>query len=466
MRWPCSGGATRAAFDDMGAVSRGLHGAEFDATKRPETSDVAQLDDLIALAKSEGWQEALATRDLDAGGSFLPDAKGYVLMAACRPSESAYEASFDGKDRNGALTYWLLEGLRNLRPDSTYQQLHNTIVARVHTRFSQQTPMLLGDANRVVLGSDILGLQPAVNVESVDLATSTLVLNTGDAQGVKTGARFAVFPGGTIDFSDDTVRLGDAEVIVLGAASSTCAIKDGTKDSRAITVGDQAVLLDPTSVRLRRKVGLYTLDDGRKPLVKDAYDRLKAVADMIDKAGKGWVALAHEGDVFEYQVAVVRDHFEIWDSSGRPIPNVRPLVPITDAGGPANVVERLVHLSKYHSIIELDNFDKSSPLRGKLVVELLRAPDGWSPSERPVPIPFKEPGVTPTLKVGEGAFLRMRNNMPKDTEVVLNVTVLNLRPSWVVTRVFPVDSHFMPIAVIPGRLSVTHPGSPILTVTR
>ena len=71
-----------------------------------------------------------------------------------------------------------------------------------------------------------------------------------------------------------------------------------------------------------------------------------------------------------------------------------------------------------------------------------------------MPIPFKEPGNTPTLNIGEGAFLRMRNNMPKSTKVVLNVTVLNLRPGWASPASSPRDTPFMPID--PGTEELMH----------
>ena len=42
------------------------------------------------------------TRNIDAGSGWLPVPKGYVLIAACRPSESTYEYAFEGSERNGA----------------------------------------------------------------------------------------------------------------------------------------------------------------------------------------------------------------------------------------------------------------------------------------------------------------------------------------------------------------------------
>ena len=37
------------------------------------------------------------TRSIDISSGWLPESKGYVLLAACRPSESAYEYAFEGE---------------------------------------------------------------------------------------------------------------------------------------------------------------------------------------------------------------------------------------------------------------------------------------------------------------------------------------------------------------------------------
>jgi hypothetical protein len=96
-----SGGATRGAG---GAVVRGIN--VDDTTPRPTESLVASDEELIETWRSlsEG-----ATRDFKVGSGWLLEPQGYVLLAACRASESAMEYPFDGEERNGALTYWLLD---------------------------------------------------------------------------------------------------------------------------------------------------------------------------------------------------------------------------------------------------------------------------------------------------------------------------------------------------------------------
>lgn len=64
-----------------------------------------------------------ATRNLKQGAGWLLEPRGYVLLAACRPSEYAYEFPFDGQNSSGAFTYWLLDALRQSAADLTYQRL-------------------------------------------------------------------------------------------------------------------------------------------------------------------------------------------------------------------------------------------------------------------------------------------------------------------------------------------------------
>jgi hypothetical protein len=123
--------------------------------KFEEITEKAQPQDQVYIHNlAEG-----TTRNATEEGSFFVGAKGYVLLAACRPSEFAYEYPFNGKESNGALTYWLLDSLQNLSPDLTYKVIYDRINAKVHSKFTSQTPMLLGQGNSVVLGSDYASLQ-------------------------------------------------------------------------------------------------------------------------------------------------------------------------------------------------------------------------------------------------------------------------------------------------------------------
>ena len=99
-----SGGLTRGDAD-----VRGIEGV--DTTSRPMKSLVASEKEL-----AETWQELTAggTRGLEPG-KWLPENKDYVLLAACRPSELAYEYAFD---RHNWRTEWSAHLLANRHPQT------------------------------------------------------------------------------------------------------------------------------------------------------------------------------------------------------------------------------------------------------------------------------------------------------------------------------------------------------------
>jgi hypothetical protein len=45
--------------------------------------------------------------------------------------------------------------------------------------------------------------------------------------------------------------------------------------------------------------------------------------------------------------------FEIWDSAGAPLPNLRPAIAVNEADAVSRLVSRLVHLAKYYNVRDL-----------------------------------------------------------------------------------------------------------------
>ena len=282
-----SGGTTRAGDSAI----RGADRETVDTTPRPTESLVASAAD---LAKT--WQDLAeeTTRSGQTNMSFLPGAKGYVMLAACRPSEYAYEYEFNGKERNGALTYWLLDSLQNRSPDVTYKVLYDRINAKVHSQFSSQTPMLFGEGNRLVFGSDYASLQYAVTVMQVDAAKNpvSLQLNAGQAQGLSEGAQLAIYSLGTTDFTQEDKQLAIAEITKIGATDAWAEV---VKTIRAgeIEQAAQAVLLS-APVELVRKVRLVHQQESQLPPGMEQDAALQAVETAL--AGNGRVKLVSENE--------------------------------------------------------------------------------------------------------------------------------------------------------------------------
>ena len=413
-----SGGTTRAGDSAI----RGADRETVDTTPRPTESLVASAED---LAKT--WQDLAeeTTRSGKSNISFLPGTKGYVMFAACRPSELANEYPFNGKENNGALTYWLLDSLKNYSPDLTYRVIYDRINAKVHSKFPSQTPMLFGEGNRLVFGSDSASLQYAVTVMQVDAAKNPvrLRLNAGQAQGLSEGAQLAIYPPGTTDFTQEEKQLVIAEITEIGATDAWAEI---VKTIRALEIEQaaQAVLLS-APVEVVRKVRLVYQQASQLPPGIEQNAALQAIETAV--AGNGWVKLLSDNEAADFQVAInTAGEYEICDPSETPIANLRPPLKVSERNAAIDVVKRLVHLTKYKATEELDNF---TPLTKKLVVELAGKQANYRSGRRPAPEPFDDP-MNPTVKAGEWIFLRIRN----DSSQVLNVALLNLQSDWAIDQ--------------------------------
>lgn len=423
-----SGEATRG--DDVAIRGAG----ETDTAPRDSESLVAQRQELI-----ENWQAL--TDGIPASitpGQWLPQPRDYVLLAACRPSESAYEYAVSGKERHGALTYWMIDTLTSSPSGLTYKTLHDRVSAKIQSKFPQM-PMLVGESDRFVFGVERGSLQYAVNVlevieEEVTEADSEpkkvvkqVRLEAGMANGLGPGARFAIYAFGTTDFTQKNKQLAIVEIAKVGASDAWADVIEVLREDK-IESGAQAVMLS-APVDLVRGVGLFKKEVGEKDnelpqVIKDKEDEaLKAVKEAL--AGNGWLKLADAQQKEDYVVAVNQlGEYEI--CVGTPIKNLLPALKIQDSEAPQQVVQRLVHLAKYQAIQELSN--QFSELTNQLEVELLTQPN-WRPGMPKKPQSFTDP-TNLVVKSGESTFLRIKNISPH----VLNVTVLNLQANWAVSR--------------------------------
>jgi len=424
-----SGEATRG--DDVAIRGAG----ETDTAPRDSESLVAQRQELI-----ENWQAL--TDGIPASitpGQWLPQPRDYVLLAACRPSEYAYEYAVSGKERHGALTYWMIDTLTSSPSGLTYKTLHDRVSAKIQSKFPQM-PMLVGQSDRFVFGVERGSLQYAVNVlevieEEVTEADSEpkkvvkqVRLNTGMANGLSPGYRFAIYPFGITDFIQKNKQLAIVEIASVGASDAWADVIEVLGPGN-IEQGAQAVMLS-APVELVRGVRLFKKEVGEKDnqlpqAIKDREDdALSAVEEAL--AGNGWLKLADAQQKEDYLVAVnQKGEYEI--CIGTPIENLTPALNIDDSDAPQKVVKRLIHLVKYQAIQQLSN--QFSDLTNKLEVELLTQPN-WGLGMPKKPQPFSEL-TNLVVKSGEYAFLRIKNTSSQ----VLNIAVLDLEPNWAVSRI-------------------------------
>ncbi|WNZ26226.1 caspase family protein [Leptolyngbya sp. NK1-12] len=439
-----SGGATRgdAEIRGMSVIDDKPLSASF--------VPVAPLEVLTA-----NWQDLSQqnTRGLKVAG--LPESRDYVLLAACRQNEFAYEYAFNRqtKERNGALTYWLLDTLKQ-NPGQTYSHLFDRVYAKIHSQFPQQTPMLMGEGNRLILGSELaetVYAVPVLKVESSEAGTQA-VLAVGQPNGVGKGTEFAIYPRSTTDFSNKENRIAIAKIIERGADQSVCQLEPIPGKELQVEPGDQAVQI-AASVNLVRQVWLCRQEALSPEILAQQEKALEAIKSAA--TGNGWIELvdnADENEEIDYIVVVNNSsEYEICDPAGAPLKNITPALKISDPNAPAILVKRLVHLAKHRTAAEIDNTDIDSPLAGKLTVEWLGTSDAYELGD---PIPkklsaFADPS-NPTVKVGEYIFLAIRN----DSVQPLNIAALNFESNWAIAQIFPHDPGAMFVTLDPGKKHV------------
>ena len=409
-----SGSATRD-----GAVLRGS--STVDTTPRPAVSLVA-ADDALA----EAWQRAAAaaTRDVEVGSGWLPDPRGYVLLAACGAHEGAYEFPFENGQKRGALTYWLLDALKELGLGVTYRTVYRQLYAKIHTQFKAQTPQLEGEGDRVVFGRDSVARPHAFTVMCVAEGGRELTINAGRVHRVGRGARLAVFRAGAADGSRASATV--VEVGEPGVASSPARVV-GPHGADEIRQGDEAVLLVPGTDAAPRVVGLP------RPESPAAHAAPAAeVARLLRQRGGGYVRSALPGEAADFHVSVnERGEYLILDAGRRPFQNLGPALRAGDGAAAPKLIERLLHLSKYLNLRELENRDAQSALVHDVSAELVwahaaRGENGGAHAG-------SGPAAAHALRAGDWVSLRVRNGGGQ----TLNVTVLDLRPDWSVAQIFP-----------------------------
>jgi hypothetical protein len=430
-----AGGATRGENpnDAKVAVPRGLPG--IDISDRRTDSLAGSPEELRA-----SWSSSGTTRQAQAFTDWLPKAEGYVMIAACSPQQPAFEYPFEGSVSSGVLTHWLLDGLQQLRPDLTYQALFDRINAKTKSQF-QQTPVLVGEKNRVVFGVDRAVRRNSVLVLSVEGAGRQVRINAGQAHGVSPGTQFALYRP-EADFTRAEERLGVVEVLQDEATECLAEIVGDDPSREGLEPGCSAVLLDSGSNQLRKSaIRLVYQSSPPTPIEEQA---LGAVAALLEGT-ESQVHIAGDGETADFLVAInEQQEIEIQEALGTPVLNLGPPLLAKSPTAASTIVARLSHLARYHFVRKLDNVDVKRP---SIDVELLGIEDGYDSSKRPNP-QSGTGGSTVDMKLGQWTFLRIIN---RDSRV-LNVVVLDLQPDWGITQICPGTNEESLLPLDPGEV--------------
>ncbi|MEG4854832.1 caspase family protein [Microcoleus sp. B5-D4] len=438
-----SGGATREMSGDDRIRGEGF----IDTTPRPTDSLVAPLQEL-----AQNWQTATEnSRNITVVNGLLPEPKGYTLIAACRDHEFAYEKVFEGTERNGALTYFLLKALRQYGTEISVEALSAKISNQVHNEFVGQTPMLMGETDRTFFGGQSVsftsGASPmrsvpvtrtvrTVPVMQVDIPKNQVKLQIGEASSIKEGAEFEIFKFRTMDFQDRDNLIAKVKVVELGASDCWAEVTEipGYRGNNKVAegmieIGSPAVYLTP-GLKQIRKVQVILPD----PLPQFSRVNVAFIPDILKQtkvSGHRWIEFCSEEDKNEnidYFVSLTsKGEYVILDANKELIKNSLFPIKVDEPEATTKLINRLIHIARYESILDLDNEDAFARLNGQLKVEVVK-------SVKRQPVVLNADGKVPVLEEKEkGVDLIIRN----ESNRTLNITALNLDADFSISKFYP-----------------------------
>lgn len=175
---------------------------------------------------------------------WLVDPSGYTILTACGPHEKAQELKFEGGERSGALSYFLLRALTSLKTSGveiTHQSLYQHLRILFHVYWPQQNPMRYGNKQFTFFGELMsgrdMGFIPVFRTQK----DSRLCLGAGYAHGVHEDDEYGIFPINTpenissnatqapVNVRVSAVRGLTSDLVGTDPASTVSRVKTGWK---------------------------------------------------------------------------------------------------------------------------------------------------------------------------------------------------------------------------------------------
>jgi len=301
------------------------------------------------LGMSPDHQVGSSQRDARMLPKWLVDPHGYTILTACGPHERAQELEFEGGERNGALSYFLVRALTPLRKigvEITHQSLYQHLRVKFHAHWPRQNPMRYGNKNFSFFGK----LLSEPNMVSISVfrtqENDCLCLEAGDAHGVYKDDEYALYP---LDLSEDFPDLAKYDPV-----------KAKVSTVRGLT--SDLVGIEPTSITSQIKTGWkarpLTSLSPRKILVR-------LVAHVSNQAQ--WIAAAKQRRFLHLSTENVGgqpclfnvicnegNEYEILDESDRKITGL-PTIPLDREGALDRVMGILEHLAAFKYFEGIEN---------------------------------------------------------------------------------------------------------------
>ncbi|GAB1544635.1 hypothetical protein NUACC21_73110 [Scytonema sp. NUACC21] len=288
-----------------GTISRDPFGAD-ERWVEPDLRPVEELPPSPVAA--ELAREA--KRDVGPSG-WLPLSQSYVLIAACRDEERAYEYTANEGDSqltHGTLTYFLAQSLHNAQSGTTYRDIFEQVNHQVTAVRLSQHPQMEGARDRLLF--DVQDITPMRFVSVRQRTGKQVTLAAGAAHGMTVGSYWVIYPSGSKQITTETSRLGLVEITQVKAVTAFAEILEES-DLDAIAPGSRAVEDAHFYGQMCLKVEILT-PTGHETAVSELIE-LIGVSTLLQQASVGEAADA--------RIYLIAPRTEVRE--GEPVPQLR-----------------------------------------------------------------------------------------------------------------------------------------------
>jgi Caspase domain len=310
---------------------------------------------------------------------WLPGRRRAVVIAACRADELANEhKAFTGEAvvRHGALTFFLGQALNRAPAGATWRDVFEEVSPRITAKYGRQHPQLEGRLDQLLFGTE--EIRPASYLQVLAAGGGAVELGGGAAHGVRPGSLWTVRSPGARhgEAGDEVARV---EIETVRAATSTARVVEAREPGR-LAAGLRAFLREQRLPEPGLRVAIAAPAEPRARLAEAL-----AGAPLLQE-----VAEAGEADVL---IRCLEPRTTA--APADPCPGVGPLAERTWAalGRDGRLAARLrpdrreevrgllddlVAAGRYRQLLELDNGDSASRLKGRVLLRIER----WDPGQK------------------------------------------------------------------------------------
>jgi hypothetical protein len=315
------------------------------------------------------------------------------------------------------LTCFLGRALAAASPGATWRDVFETIAPAVTTRFPRQHPQVEGHWDQVLFDTRDVRAAPYLRLTAV--AGDTVELSGGAAHGVTPGSVYSVHA------SDTSGEIARVQVASVGVATSEAVVAEG---SAGLAIGQRVFLREQhlRSPGLKVRLDAAPAEELRRRIRESPLLAEDEPADVVVRHLAPRTSVT-AGDPCPYLGPLAQPTWAAVGADGELVVRAR------RDGEAAALVADLVGRTRYNRLLEIENADPESRLRGRVRLLVTQRGDGGAF----VPAVPKTGDGLLSFAEGDVVDFEVRN----DHDEAVWITLLQLGCDGSVSRLIPLRRH-------------------------